>query len=206
MNLPGTLDLIIENLLPFDGRLKYIYPFYKSTEADQLYHELKDQIQWSQESIFIFGKDTKLPRLTAWYGDVDTNYEYSGLINTPIPWTKTLLLIKKKVEIETNTKFNSVLLNYYRDGRDHVSWHADDEAELGENPVIASLSFGESRTFKIKHKYKKDIKTLSLNAENGSLIIMSGGMQKDWLHSLTKTSKPISGRVNLTFRYIKNSK
>ena len=198
MELPGLTDLRIDNIIPKDGILEYTYPFIRTNYLSQLIEE----IEWSQDKIKMFGKVTPLPRLTAWYGDPNIFYTYSGIKNTPLPWTQLLLDLKKSVEQECKQEFNSVLLNYYRDGKDHMGWHSDNESELGEDPTIASLSFGSERKFQLKHKTDKGIEVVSVNIESGSLLVMKNGIQTHWNHRITKTSKPIGPRINLTFRNI----
>ena len=130
------------------------------------------------------------------------NYTYSGISMNPEPWTATLLEIKAKINEGANTRFNSVLLSLYRNGRDSLSWHQDDEPELGNDPVIASASFGDTRTFQFRHKARKDIKTVSIDLTHGSLLIMKGPTQRFWVHQVPKTAKPVGPRINLTFRVI----
>jgi alkylated DNA repair dioxygenase AlkB len=149
----------------------------------------------------MYGKEILLPRLTAWYGDENARYKYSGIVNIPLPWTEELLLIKHKVEEISQTKFNSVLLNYYRNGNDSMGWHSDDEKELSTNPTISSVSFGATRNFQFKHKsVKKSNQNFLLN--NGSLLIMKGETQHNWLHQVPKTKTIIGERINLTFRAV----
>jgi alkylated DNA repair dioxygenase AlkB len=149
----------------------------------------------------MYGKVIKTPRLTAWYGDRDKEYIYSGTKHYPIPWAKELLQIKARIEPIAGVKFNSVLLNYYRYANDSVAWHSDDESELGVNPIIASVSFGQVRRFDIKHKQDRNQK-YSIYLENGSLLIMKGDLQHNWVHRIPKSAKPLKARVNLTFRVI----
>lgn len=198
MEFPGLTDIQIENLIPKDGKLEYVYPFMRK---DYL-QELIEQVQWKQDEIKMFGKVMPLPRLTAWYGDSNAAYTYSGITNKPLQWSPLLLKLKSAVEDHCKTKFNSVLLNYYRDGSDHMSWHCDNERELGKNPVIASLSFGAKRKFQFKHKNDKGTEVVSIEPDSDSLIIMKGTIQEYWNHRITKTAKPIGPRVNLTFRSI----
>ncbi|MCO4795316.1 MAG: alpha-ketoglutarate-dependent dioxygenase AlkB [Bacteriovoracaceae bacterium] len=198
MELPGLLDQHEENLLPKDGILEYTYPFIRTDHIDELI-ELTD---WEQDHIQMFGKVTKLPRLTAWYGDPGATYIYSGIKNEPKPWYSLLNELKKSVEQQCNCDFNSALLNYYRDGSDHMGWHSDDESELGSNSVIASLSFGAERRFQLKHKTDKGIEVITIEPKSGSLIVMRDVMQKFWNHKISKTSKAIGPRVNITFRKI----
>ena len=139
--------------------------------------------------------------MTAWYGDAGKTYCYSGITVEPIPWTPLLLSIKTRVEAVANTTFNSVLLNYYRGEQDSVSWHSDDEPELGQNPVIASVSFGATRKFQFKHKTNPDLRA-AIDLTPGSLLIMAGATQHFWKHQIPKTTKPVGARINLTFRVI----
>ena len=180
----------------------FFYPaFFSASEADRLLLELRDTTAWRQETIRLYGKDIAVPRLTAWYGDEGTRYTYSGIENVPLPWTPPLLEVKRAVEPPSGVVFNGVLLNRYRTGQDSVSWHADDEPEFGERPVIASVSFGGTRTFQLKHKTRKDLKA-SVELTHGSLLIMRGGTQANWLHQIPKTARRVEERLNLTFRAI----
>jgi alkylated DNA repair dioxygenase AlkB len=180
----------------------FLYPdFFSASVAERLFAELRDTTAWRQESFTLYGKNINFPRLTAWYGDEDTSYIYSGIKNVPLPWTPALLEVKRAVEPPSGILFNSVLLNRYRTGQDSVSWHADDEPEFGENPVIASVSFGGTRTFQFKHKRRKDLKA-SVDLTHGSVLIMRGGTQANWLHQIPKTAKFVEERLNLTFRAV----
>ena len=148
-----------------------------------------------------FGKEVPLPRLTAWYGDPGSRYVYSGIDNQPLPWTPALLEVKRAVEAPSDLVFNGVLLNRYRSGQDSMGWHADDEQEFGDEPIIASVSFGGTRTFQMKHKKRKELKA-SVELTHGRLLVMRGGTQANWLHQVPKTAKPVEERLNLTFRTI----
>lgn len=161
--------------------------------------DLISSLTWEQPSIKMFGKSIQIPRLTCWMGD--SAYTYSGHTNTPIAMPEIISQIKTWLESYTGARFNSVLANYYRNGSDSVSWHSDDEPELGQEPTIASLSFGASRDFQIKHKATGERKTYRL--EHGDLLVMSGRSQLDYLHCVPKTTKPVGARINLTFRTIK---
>ena len=149
----------------------------------------------------MFGKEVLIPRCTSWYGDENMHYKYSGINNIPLPWTDELNELKAKVEQQANATFNSVLLNQYRDGNDSVGWHADDEKELGENPIIASINFGATRAFILKHNTTKE--KIIIDLTHGSLLVMGGAMQHNWKHTIPKRKKVIDTRVNLTFRLIK---
>ncbi len=167
-----------------------------------LLQELIDDTPWQQQEITLFGKTWPQPRLVAWYGDPGASYTYSGLVQEPLPWTDTLNELRKQVEKAANHRFNSVLLNYYRDGSDSMGMHADDEPELGPEPVIASLSLGETRRLRFRHRSRREIKPFSLQLPPASLLIMAGTTQQNWKHGINKTRRPCGPRVNLTFRRI----
>jgi len=169
---------------------------------DELLYELIDNTAWRQEEITLYGKAHRQPRLSAWYGDSESVYTYSGIMLQPQPWNQTLLNLKAGVELLLGRGFNSVLLNYYRDHRDGMGMHSDDESELGKQPVIASLSLGEERTLLFRHRYRKDLATLKLPLPSGSLLVMKGETQSHWKHGITKQSHTCGPRVNLTFRTI----
>ncbi len=179
----------------------FLYPaFFPSAQADRLFVELRDTTAWRQESARLYGRTMSQPRLTAWYGDEGTTYTYSGITNIPKQWTPAILEVKRAVEPACGVVFNSVLLNRYRTGKDSVSWHADDEPVFGERPVIASVSFGATRSFQFKHK-SKDFKA-RIELPHGSLLLMRGGTQAHWRHQVPKTARPVDERINLTFRVI----
>jgi len=159
-----------------------------------------DDTAWCEEEITVYGKAYLQPRLSAWYGDLA--YSYSGIRLEPLPWTPTLLDIKRRVETLVNHQFNSVLLNYYHDQNDSMGMHSDDERELGPQPTIASLSLGEERTFLLKHKSRKDLKTVKLVLAAGSLLLMQGQTQQYWRHGINKERQACAPRINLTFRNI----
>ncbi|WP_339703266.1 alpha-ketoglutarate-dependent dioxygenase AlkB [uncultured Marixanthomonas sp.] len=181
------------------------YPhFFSEKKAYTYFETLLKETNWQQDDITVFGKTYKQPRLTALYGENGKSYSYSGITMTPLPLTPVLTKIKNKVEEISNVKFNVVLLNLYRDGKDSNGWHSDDEKELGENPVIASVSFGAERIFHLKHKQDKASK-YKVNLKNGSLLVMKGQTQHFWKHQIPKTKKSVSPRINLTFRKIMSS-
>ncbi|MFA6058740.1 MAG: alpha-ketoglutarate-dependent dioxygenase AlkB [Taibaiella sp.] len=189
------------NLLPFDGTAYLVPDAFPPEESNEYFAALQYDIAWKQESIKIFGKEVLQPRLTAWYGDEDKMYAYSGVTMKPLPWINTLLRIKERVEHITSHKFNSVLLNFYRNGQDSMGWHRDNEKELGTDPVIASISFGATRKFQFRH-YKDHKRVISLELGSGSLLLMSGSTQNHWQHGLPKSSMVQEARINLTFRNI----
>lgn len=175
---------------------------FSVSEADQLFAELRRHIQWRQESIRLYGRVHQQPRLIAFYGEPDTVYSYSRLRLEATPWIPALLTIKKRIEDVSQATFNSVLLNLYRSGADYMSWHADDEAELGRNPIIGSVSLGQSRALQMKHKTDQGSKhTISL--ANGSFLLMQGPTQHHWLHCIAKSRKPLGERINLTYRFVR---
>lgn len=167
-----------------------------------LFDQLYEQTDWQEEDIVVFGKRYKQPRLLSWHGDPDAAYTYSGVQHQPEPWTPLLKRLKLSVEEAVGHTFNSVLLNLYRDHRDSMGMHADDEPELGAAPVIASLSLGESRTFIFKHKRNKSIARVKVPLASGSLLLMSGATQQNWKHGIEKERQPCGPRINLTFRTI----
>lgn len=180
--------------------------FFNELESNTLFQELLNSIKWRQDRMKLYGKEHDLPRLIAWYGDEGRSYTFSGIPMNPDTWTQTLLSIKQKTEETVEVEFNSVLLNLYRSGKDGISWHSDDEKELGKNPVIASVSFGEARRFQMKHKLDKSLETVEVNLTNGSLLIMKGSTQHHWQHQIPKTAKAVEPRINLTFRVIQTTK
>jgi alkylated DNA repair dioxygenase AlkB len=184
-----------------DADIIYYPHFFSKGESDDFYKLLLKNILWQQDSIQLYGKKIPLPRLTAWYGEVGKPYTYSGIPMQPHYWTKALLSLKNDVEEVSGVDFTSVLLNLYRNGNDSVAWHADDEKELGKQPIIASLSFGAVRTFQFKHKTKPHLKH-KIALQHGSLLLMKGDTQQYWLHQIPKTTQPVEPRINLTFRVI----
>jgi len=183
-----------------NGEYLYIPNFFTKEDSDNYLKSLKNEIAWKQESMNMYGKNVNFPRLTAWYGDNDKPYSFSGITLQPEPWAGVLEQIKVKVEQKTKEEFNSVLLNQYRNGDDSISWHTDAERELGENPTIASVTFGEARVFQMRHIETKE--KVSLELEHGSLLIMQGELQHYWQHQIPKTKKDKDIRINLTFRKI----
>lgn len=175
--------------------------FFDKNESAQIFSELYSNIDWKQDATLLFGKHVTLPRLTAWYGDEGKSYTYSKIKMEPHLWTPTLIQIKSRIEAVTSAPFNCVLLNLYRDGKDSVAWHSDDEPELGENPVIGSASFGATRRFMFRHKYQNQLK-FETELTHGSFLLMKGVTQHFWRHQIPKTTRLIQPRVNLTFRKV----
>ena len=188
-----------------DSEISLHQKHFDSEIAVNLLKDLNEEIPWVQNKIRFYGKESLVPRLESWHGDKGMSYTYSGIKMDAKPWTKNLLMIKESIEPIAKTTFNSVLINYYRDGKDRVAWHSDDEKELGKNPVIASVSLGAERKFKLRHKkYKENQLQHEVFLQSGSLLLMSGSTQHHWLHEIPRTAKPIGPRINLTFRVIKN--
>ncbi len=185
-----------------DAQLRYHSQFFSPEEADNFYEHLLDTLAWEQKPIRIFGKELMQPRLVAWYGDSGISYSYSGIRLEALPWDPILWKIKEQVEASVGNTFNSVLCNLYRDGKDSMGWHADDEPELGPEPCIASVSLGAERYFHLKHKSNKELPTTKILLEHGSLLLMHGPTQTHYKHQLPKTRKVPTPRINLTFRQI----
>ncbi|MBC7557232.1 MAG: alpha-ketoglutarate-dependent dioxygenase AlkB [Chryseobacterium sp.] len=178
------------------------YPnFYSFLEANTIFEKLLNEIPWQQDDIKVYGKVYAQPRLTALFGNDGKPYSYSNIKMQPHPWNLILQKMKFQIENVIAENFTTVLLNLYRNGKDSNGWHADNEKELGINPVIASLSFGEERYFHLQHNTDKELK-LKILLEHGSLLLMKGTTQHFWKHQIPKTAKPIGNRINLTFRKI----
>lgn len=188
------------NLAPYDGELYLLPNFFAAAQADNYYQLLVQTLAWRTEELLIFGRLLKVPRLIAWYGDEAAHYRYSGVNHNPLPWSKVLLELRSAVEAVCQYQFNSVLANLYRNGQDSMGCHADDEKELGQNPLIASLSFGATRLLRFKHTASGG--KLDLALAHGDLLIMAGVLQHHWRHELPKTRKIVQPRINLTFRAI----
>lgn len=183
-----------------DLKIRIEEVFFTSAESNALLESFISKLPWESMTIKMFGRDTKIPRLQCWIGDEGCEYRYSGKqLNRQI-WNQDLRMIRKKIYKELKIDFNSVLANYYRDGKDSMGWHSDDEKELGPNPTIASISFGSERDLVFRNKISK--KTLAIPQTNGCLILIDGETQKNWQHSIKKTQKVIGPRINLTFRNI----
>ena len=185
-----------------DAELIYYPNVFNEAECSQYYKALLENTQWREDTITLFGKTHKQPRLTALYANNNKPYSYSNITMYPEAFGLELELIKNKIEAICAATFTTCLLNLYRNGNDSNGWHADDEKELGINPTIASVSFGAVRRFQLKHKTDKDQK-LTINLESGSLLLMKGSTQQFWKHQIPKTKKEVGKRINLTFRYIK---
>jgi len=193
-------DRGVEIELP-DGEARLWPAAFGTAEAQRVFDDLRQTVAWHQEEILIFGARRLVPRLVAWHGDPGARYTYSGTVHEPLPWTPALERIRHRVHQLSGAHFNAVLLNLYRDGRDGMGWHSDDEPELGPDPVIASVSLGATRRFCLRHRRRRDLK-LDLSLGHGSLLVMAGATQRHWVHAVPKTSRPVGGRINLTFRLV----
>ncbi|MGQ9425200.1 alpha-ketoglutarate-dependent dioxygenase AlkB family protein [Gilvimarinus sp. F26214L] len=188
------------------GELLLIRGWLDTNESSKLFSSLRRTIAWEQSTIRIAGRPVQIPRLNAWYGDPGCGYRYSGTDFEPHPWTPELQTLRERVQttlakICPGFHINSALLNLYRDGADSVGWHSDNEPELGPRPQIASVSLGGSRRFVFKHRRDKGLKH-ELLLESGSLLLMLGDTQRNWVHALPKTRKPVQERINITLRQI----
>ena len=188
-----------------DADLRFQQTFYSPLQAADLMQKLQQETAWQHEKIRLWGKEHFQPRLTAWYSDPGIEYTYSGLTMRAQPWKKTIQEIRHAVEIACAQTFNCVLLNLYRDGQDSVGWHSDDEPVLGPNPIIASLSLGATRRFKLRHKTALDIAPRTIELHDGSLLLMAGATQHHWQHSIPRSARINQPRINLTFRTILSS-
>ena len=200
MNALFPKEKIVFNLT--DAEIEYFPDFFPMEKANELFEKLKNEVPWQQDNITVFGQTHKQPRLTALFGNDGKTYAYSNIIMHPHKWNPLLMYIKNEVDDAVETNFTTVLLNLYRDGKDSNGWHADNEKELGQNPIIASVSFGASRVFHLQHNSNKELKQ-KIVLEHGSLLLMKGSTQHFWKHQIPKTAKPIGPRINLTFRIIK---
>lgn len=183
-----------------DASIQYYPNFIPYGDSLNLAEALYQTLEWRQDKIAMYGKEIDIPRLQAWYGDDSMDYSYSGIFLKANCWVSLLAELKQRIESFTQSNFNSVLANCYRDQHDSVGWHSDDEPELGVDPVIASLSFGVTRTFHLKHKVTGE--KFKLPLQSGSLLLMSGKTQQYWQHALLKSKQQMPKRINLTFRKI----
>lgn len=190
------------NTLPLpDADLLFDPEFLDAPHADSLFARLRGEIAWDIHRIKLFGRTIDSPRLSCWIGDANAGYTYSGTRFEPRPWTDSLSALCDEISRAAGANFNSVLANLYRDGRDGMGWHSDDEPELGPAPVIASLSLGATRRFVLKHR-RIPAQKLSLDLPSGGLLLMRGSTQRHYRHALPKTTKSVAERINLTFRRI----
>jgi len=185
IDLPGADILLYEDAIP---------------NPQALFDRLTSEVKWRQQRIRLFGRDVAMPRLSCWMGDAA--YTYSGLVNRPAPWNAVVQSIRTIAEALAREQFNGVLLNLYRDGKDSMGWHADDEAELGSVPTIASVSLGWVRRMRFKAKRDFDGRSMGFDLPSASVLVMRGPTQRHWLHAVPRTRRDIGARINLTFRRI----
>lgn len=200
MNTLFPIEKTVFNLP--DADIHYYPGFFAVEKANVLFEKLNNEIPWQQDNITVFGKTHPQPRLTALFGNDGRTYSYSNIVMHPHKWNPLLMHIKHEVEEVCPENFTTVLLNLYRNGKDSNGWHADDEKELGQNPVIASVSFGAERMFHLQHNSIREAR-LKIKLEHGSLLLMKGSTQHFWKHQIPKTDKPTGSRINLTFRVIR---
>ncbi|MEP2280183.1 alpha-ketoglutarate-dependent dioxygenase AlkB [Maribacter sp.] len=188
-DLPGANVILFEN-------------FFSIEESNKLFNRLLESTPWQQEQITIHGQLVDYPRLTAWYGDINKDVQYTNTKSKIHLWNDDLLFIKERIEQEVDVKFTRCLLNYYRDGKDSVDWHQDYKSDQRKNTVIASVTFGATRPFQLKHVSRKDLDRVDIPLAHASLLVMQGATQENWKHKIPKTTKQIPPRINLTFRWI----
>ncbi|TNE40793.1 MAG: alpha-ketoglutarate-dependent dioxygenase AlkB [Sphingomonadales bacterium] len=193
----GSLDLALP-----DGDLRLFPAIDFAPTGKDMLSRLQASIPWRQESITLFGRTHAQPRLICWMGDAGCTYRYSGRTWHPEPWDSLVADLRSQVEGLTGERFNSALLNLYRNGSDSMGFHADDEPELGKTPVIASLSFGAERVMHFRHRHDHSLPTRKIALPDGSLLVMRGETQANWRHAIPKTRRPVGPRINLTFRRI----
>ncbi len=201
---PGQLasgTAVVREIPLRDGECRLVEGFLEGEEATVLLERLASAVPWEQPVVTLFGSQVPSPRLAAWYGDPGAVYRYSGIVNRPRDWLPELADLRDRISGFADATFNSALLNYYRDGSDAMGWHADNESELGVNPVIASLSLGGVRRFRMRHR-NREISPITLELAHGSLLLMAGSTQHHWTHAVPRTRRPVAPRVNLTFRYV----
>ncbi|WP_244216307.1 alpha-ketoglutarate-dependent dioxygenase AlkB family protein [Phytopseudomonas daroniae] len=200
---PGQAGLFDASDLSLPGAdLTYLPAWLDNATADRWLEQLVSETPWQQPEVMLFGRRHPVPRLLAWYGDAEASYRYSGMTHQPLPWTPLLVEIRQRVVNALGRPLNGALLNYYRDGQDSMGWHSDDERELGDAPLVVSLSLGGARRFDLRRKGHSRIEH-SLMLEHGSLLVMGGQTQHHWQHQVAKTRKPCAPRLNLTFRLIR---
>lgn len=201
--MPDSSHSFSPNLVPRDGEARVWRGFVPERDAQHCFDVLRVELAWHAEHISMYGRSIAVPRLVAWYGNADAVYTYSGVTHAPLPWHPLLLQLRDRISAVVHAHFNSVLANLYRNGADSMGWHADKEPELGPEPVIASLSFGATRVFKLQHNKTKQRVDVAL--ASGDLLLMAGVLQRCWRHSLPKTTVAVGERINLTYRFIQRT-
>ena len=185
-----------------DGELYLLTHFLPDPEAARLFDALRAGLAWAPHRVRLFGREYPTPRLCAWHGDAGARYAYSGQPLEPAPWPPALARLRAQIETVCGQVFNGVLCNLYRDGADSMGWHSDDEASLGPQPVIASVSLGAARRFVLRHRQRRELKPLTLVLGHGSLLVMAGATQHHWQHAVPRTRHADGMRINLTFRRV----
>ncbi len=186
---------------PLEPEVELVPGWLDAGAGHALLDELHAGLPWTTHRVVLFGRAIDAPRLSCWIGDPGASYRYSGVRHSPVPWPDVLQPLRERLQRDTGQAFNSVLANLYRDGRDCMGWHSDDEAELGRQPLIASLSLGATRRFLLRHR-REPARRQGVELAHGSLLLMRGACQSDWRHALPRTAKPVGPRINLTFRRI----
>lgn len=195
-------DISFSRITMPDADVQYLQRLPMPQSDENIFEQLFRETKWLHEKVMVWGKEHYQPRLTAWYGDPGRSYTYSGTVMFPLPWTNLLLSLRRELEELTDARFNSVLLNLYRDHNDRMGFHSDNEPSLGQEPTIASLSYGATRTLIFKHKKRQDLERKRVPLVSGSVLLMKGGTQRNWVHGIDKESRPCGPRINLTFRNI----
>ena len=200
---PPKAGCTLVSALPGGGEIVWVSAFLPSKEADAAFAALLAAVPWKQEHVVLFGRRIAQPRLSCWMGDPGAVYTYSGATFEPSPWVAAAADIRERVQAATGATFNSVLLNLYRNGADSMGFHADDEPELGDAPLIASVSLGASRRFVLRPRRRRGTTpTMRLRLDHGSLLVMRGETQKLWSHGVPKEPQIAGPRINLTFRLL----
>ena len=194
------MQLTAQQFLPFDGTATLYHDFLDAQFAMRAFNQIRDESQWEQPEITIFGNTVLEPRLSTWHNELGEGYKYSGVMRRAQPFSEILSDIRNRCAEVTNATFNSVLVNFYRNGQDGLGWHSDNEACNGPEPTIASVSLGATRRFDMRHR--KTGETIKIQLESGSLLVMAGKSQQCWVHQVAKTKRVHEPRINLTFRCI----
>lgn len=195
-------DVRFSRIVMPDADVQFLQRLPMPDANESIFERLHRETVWLHEKVFVWGKEHFQPRLTAWYGDPGKSYKYSGTVMYPLPWTNLLLSLRHELEALTDARFNSVLLNLYRDQNDRMGFHSDNEPSLGLEPTIASLSYGATRTLIFKHKKLKHLERKRVPLTSGSVLLMCGATQRNWEHGVDRESQPCGPRINLTFRNI----
>ena len=194
------MQTIVNQLLPFDGTATLYNDFLDTQFAMRAFNQIRDESDWEQPEITIFGNTVLEPRLSTWHNELGEGYKYSGVMRRAQPFSEMLSEIRDRCAEITNTPFNSALVNFYRNGQDGVGWHSDNEACNGPEPTIASVSLGETRRFDLRHRETGE--TIKIQLRSGSLLVMAGKSQQCWVHQVAKTKRVQEPRINLTFRRV----